>query len=203
MTVTCPILLLAAGGSTRMGGTDKLMCRVDGQPLIRRQAQLARGATDGAVIVALPSDTHPRWQAIGDLDVTRLAVPDAAEGMNASLRRGIAALPQGSDAVMVLLGDLPDLTPEDLATMMAAVDPGSDVLAWRGTTQDGAPGHPVIFRAPLFTALMALRGDGGGREALATAGGRIALIPLPGTHARTDLDTPEAWAAWRARNPDR
>jgi hypothetical protein len=24
------------------------------------------------------------------------------------------------------------------------------------------------------------------------------LVRLPGTHATTDLDTPEAWAQWRA-----
>ena len=29
----------------------------------------------------------------------------------------------------------------------------------------------------------------------------VRLHPLPADRAVTDLDTPEAWAAWRARNP--
>ncbi|WP_370741664.1 NTP transferase domain-containing protein, partial [Pseudooceanicola lipolyticus] len=48
-----PILLLAAGQSARMRGRDKLMERVEGRPLIRRQADIARAATSGPVIVAL------------------------------------------------------------------------------------------------------------------------------------------------------
>ena len=36
-----PILILAAGQSRRMRGRDKLMEVVEGQPLIRRQAEMA------------------------------------------------------------------------------------------------------------------------------------------------------------------
>ncbi|PJE36025.1 nucleotidyltransferase family protein, partial [Pseudooceanicola lipolyticus] len=34
-------------------------------------------------------------------------------------------------------------------------------------------------------------------------GDRVQLVPLPGQRARADLDTPEDWAAWRARHRDR
>jgi len=48
---TIPIILLAAGKSSRMGGKDKLMQPVDGQPLLRRSALIAHSAAP--VIVAL------------------------------------------------------------------------------------------------------------------------------------------------------
>ena len=192
-----PIILLAAGQSSRMRGRDKLLEEVEGQPLLRRQAAMARRATSGPVLVALPPAPHPRYGALDDLDVTPLPVPDAAEGMNASLRTALAALPGDAGAAMLLLGDLPELKADDLARVAEAVNLASGTLIWRGTTEDGRPGHPIVFAAPLFPAFAALTGDTGGREVVAQAGDRIDLIPLPGNRARLDLDTPEEWEAWR------
>ena len=195
-----PIVILAAGSSSRMRGRDKLMETIDGVPLLRLQAEKARAVTQGPVIVTLPAPPHPRHAVLAGLKVTPVAVPDAGDGMSASLRRGIAALPKGSPAAMILLADLPDLTREDLETVAEAVDFETDTLIWRGTTQTGAPGHPIVFRAALFDAFADLTGDRGASSLIALAGDRIAHIPLPGDHARTDLDTPEAWADWRARH---
>ncbi|MEO9780193.1 MAG: nucleotidyltransferase family protein [Sedimentitalea sp.] len=193
-----PILLLAAGQSSRMRGIDKLLQEVDGKPLIRRQADIARAVTSGPVIVALPPEPHPRYDALVGANVEVLPVPMAAEGMNASLRTGFAALPADVDAAMLLLCDLPELTQADLARIALAHDPNSDTLIWRGTTQDGKPGHPIVFSSKLFGEFSGLTGDGGGREVVKAAGTHIAHIPLPGNRARLDLDTPEDWAKWRA-----
>lgn len=192
------ILILAAGQSRRMRGRDKLMEPVGGMPLIRRQAEMARRVTRGAVIVALPVPPHPRHDALDGLDVIRLPVSDAAEGMGASLRAGFAAMPPGAEVAMVLLGDMPDLTDSDLHTMLDAVEADSGDLVWHATTQDGQRGHPVVFAAALFPAFARLGGDAGARDVVKTAGKRVKHVPLPGQHARTDLDTPEDWAAWRA-----
>ncbi len=198
-----PILILAAGGSTRMRGRDKLMEEVGGQPLLARQARLARAVTTGPVIVALPRAPHPRYAALTGIEVTPLEVEEAAEGMNASLRTAFAAVPETAPAAMLLLGDLPALQQPDLQAVFAAVDPQSDILAWRGATEDNQPGHPVVVARPLFPEFLKLTGDGGGREAMAAAGSRVRLVPLPGQRARTDLDTPEDWQAWRAGDRDK
>lgn len=198
-----PIIILAAGASSRMGSEDKLLQQVDGMPLLARQARMARSVTDAEVIVALPPRPHPRYGALAGITVTPCAVPDASEGMNASLRQAVAHLPADALAFMLLLGDLPDLTAEDLRTVLDAVDVSQDTLVWRGTTESGAPGHPVVFHRALFPALERLTGDSGGKEVMQQARGRIVLVPLPGTRARHDLDTPADWADWRERNPDR
>ena len=65
-----PIILLAAGQSSRMRGRDKLLEMVDGQPLLRRQAAMALAVTDAPVLVALPAAPHPRYDAIEGLAVT-------------------------------------------------------------------------------------------------------------------------------------
>lgn len=201
MAEPLPILLLAAGQSRRMRGRDKLLAPVDGQPLLRRMAERALAARLGPVLVALPIAPHPRYGVIDGLAITPVAVPDAAEGMSASLRRGLAALPPSAPAVMILLADLPDLTVDDLRSVAKAFDPKSKNMIWRGTSA-GQPGHPVILSRALFPELSSLSGDTGAQPVLRRHKDRVALVPLPGDHAMCDLDTPEAWTAWRNRHPE-
>lgn len=191
-----PIMILAAGASSRMRGRDKLMEKVDGVALLRRQ--VLRALDIGApVLVALPAAPHPRYSVLADLDVGLVPVPDAAEGMNASLRAGLEAVPPDAAAVMVLLADMPEITVDDLKVVLQAVDLNSENLIWRATTACAEPGHPVVFHRSLLPELMALHGDQGGSTVSMAHRDRTVLVPLPDAHARTDLDTPEAWAAWR------
>ncbi len=193
-----PILILAAGASSRMQGRDKLLERVDGVPLLARQARLARAASCGEILVALPPRPHPRYRVLEGMEVTPVPVAGAAEGMNASLRTVFAALPPKAPCAMVLLADLPALQTDDLLQVIEAVDLKTENLIWRGATQDGKPGHPIVFKADLFAQIAQLQGDSGGREVVATASGKVALVPLEGNRARLDLDTPEDWDNWRA-----
>lgn len=199
-----PIIVLAAGASRRMRGADKLLQPIDGTALLRRQALRARAATRGPVIVALPPEPHDRYACLDGLDVTIVPVPDAHDGMNASLRRSFSNL-QDAPAACLLLADLPDIDTNDLETVLRAVDPSDGTLIWRATTQDGKPGHPIVFHADVFADIAKLTGDSGARDVVArvAAQGRLRTIALPGTRALCDLDTPEDWAHWRAAHtPD-
>ena len=197
LAMTPQVLILAAGSSLRMRGGDKLMEKIEGQPLLRRIA-LAALATAAPVTVTLPPGRPERGAVLADLPLQRLIVADAALGMAASLRAGLASLPEEA-AVMLLLADLPEITAEDLGQMLAEWQWTPEAIL-RGTDADGTPGHPVCFPAWARPDLMALTGDEGARSVLVNHQDRIRLIRLPGEHASTDLDTPEDWQAWRARD---
>jgi CTP:molybdopterin cytidylyltransferase MocA len=190
-----PILILAAGASRRMRGQDKLMQVVDGMPLLRRQVLMAQ-ATGHPVFVALPAAGHPRAATIRDLDASVLAVPEAAQGMSVTMRDAVAQLPE-CDAFMILLGDLLTLTTGDLQVVFAARHLHPDHLIWRGATEDGKPGHPVIFDSRLRPDFAALAGDSGGETIVQAHKTATCTVPLPDQRARFDLDTPEQWEAWR------
>jgi len=186
------ILIPAAGASSRMRGGDKLLEPVDGTPMLRRQAQIARDACAQVIVTLRPEDVARR-QAVTGVDVTVLSVATAAEGMAASIRAGAKAA-QG--ALMILPADMPELDSDDLRAMIEAFDQAPHAIL-RAASADGRPGHPVIFPADLRGKLQGLRGDEGARSVLAQYPARVILIALPDQHALTDLDTPEAWAAWR------
>ena len=199
---TIAVILLAAGQSNRMRGRDKLMQHVDGMPLLRRSA--LRAMSVGPVLVALPPSPHPRYGALDGLDLHQIAIPDAAEGMNASLRGALAQVPADVTAVMVLLADLPELTETDLHTVLQSVTDHPDCVIWRGATDDGTPGHPVVFDQSLFSELSDLQGDSGAQAVVRRYRHGLHLQRLPGQNALLDLDTPEDWARWRAdHQPDK
>lgn len=196
------LVIPAAGASRRMGDRDKLLEPVDGAPLLRGVAQRALAVSDH-VIVTLPDPTSPRRAVLDGLSVVQIMVPDAGDGMSASLRRAEEAVPEGSQGVMILPADMPDLTEDDLRQVIQAFTDASGEFLVQATGADGTPGHPVLFPADLIREFQTLNGDAGARTILKANRGRLIRVPLPDDHALTDLDTPDAWTLWRANNPDR
>lgn len=189
------ILLLAAGGSTRMAPRDKLMEPVDGVPLLRDRA-LAALATGAPVIVTLRPDRPDRRAAIEDLPLRLVTVPDAAQGMARSIAAGAAAA--GPDAaLMILPSDVPDVETAHMRLLLdaAAQEPGA---IHQGASR-GRFGHPIVFPPDLVPELTTLRGDGGARSVIQANPHRQRLHDLPGEVAVEDLDTPRDWERWRAR----
>ena len=192
------VLLLAAGASQRMKGRDKLMEEIDGTPLLARTARrLIDSHADGVTIV-LPPDRPDRAKALDGLPVTLQIAEDAATGMAASLRAGITALPQRADAVIIALADMPEMAADHINRLIAAYDPAENREIARAMDEHGQPGHPVLFSRRFFENLAGLSGDAGAKPVIAEARDFLVDVPTPGTGATTDLDTPEAWAAWRA-----
>jgi molybdenum cofactor cytidylyltransferase len=193
--MTPEILILAAGSSSRMRGADKLLEPVDGEALLRRIAHAAL-ETGCPVTIALPPDRPARLAALQELNIRPVIVAHPDRGMAESLKAGLAALPAAAP-VLVLLADLPEMTGPDLTRFLTIWAKAPEAVL-RGASASGQPGHPVGFPAWLRAELMALTGDQGAREVLARHKDRLRLVPLPGDHATTDLDTPEDWANWRA-----
>lgn len=184
------IVLLAAGASTRMGGADKLLEFVEGTPLVLRQLRRCCAAS-AQVRVVLPSGDSKRRAWLTDSPAQIVDVTERA--MSASLRAGLSGL--RTQAALIVLADMPDVTTQDMETMIAAQGAAPDEIL-RATCDDGTPGLPVLFPGCFFPEITALTGDEGARTVIDRHGARP--IALPGQHARTDLDTPEDWAAWRA-----
>lgn len=181
-----------------MRGGDKLLEQVAGQPILRLMLERALCVASGPVLCTLPAPDHPRMACLNGLDVTPVIVADAAEGMGASIRAGVRAVPADCRAVMILPGDMPELDQNDLHQMVLSHEAQPEAIL-RAADTTGQHGHPVIFPAYLFDDLRACHGDSGARDLLRSHSKRVVTVPLPDLHATTDLDTPEEWADWRAR----
>ena len=172
-----PGLVLAAGEGRRFGG-PKQLAQLDGRPLLAHVVAAARAVLDPVVVVLGARAEQVRaGVALGGVAVVEC--PDWADGMSASLRCGLRALGE-AEAVVVLLGDQPLVTPDVLRAVLAAGAPAR-------AAYDGVPGHPVLLDAGLLARADALRGDAGFRAELEG----VTLVECGMLCDPTDIDTRE------------
>jgi nicotine blue oxidoreductase len=175
--VSTPGLVLAAGEGRRFGG-PKQLASLHGRPLLEHVVAAARAALDPVVVVlGARADEVRAGVALGGVSVVECE--DWASGMSASLRCGLRALGD-ADAVVVLLGDQPLVTPAVVRAVLAA---GAPARAAYG----GVPGHPVLLDAALLARAGGLRGDAGFRSELEG----VTLVECGALCDPTDIDTRE------------
>jgi molybdenum cofactor cytidylyltransferase len=179
-------VVLAAGGSSRLGRTKQLL-RHRGEPLIARMTRLAQGAAGGRVIVVLGAERqrlasclHRRGLALDLVHNSRWR-----DGLASSLQIGLRRVPADAAGVLVLLVDQARLEATDIARLVArwSVRPGRPAAAF----YRGHPGAPAIIPRSLFRRIGALQGDVGARHLLRGLGD-LTLVDMPA--ASFDVDTP-------------
>jgi molybdenum cofactor cytidylyltransferase len=190
-------LVLAAGRSSRMGGPNKLLAEIGGRPLVRIAAEEALASRARPVLVVTGHQRERVEAALAGLPVKLVHNPAFADGLGTSLRTGISALPAEADGVIVCLGDMPQVDAALIDRLIGALDPEKGALI-AVPTIDGKRGNPVVWSRRFFPELMAVEGDIGARHLIGRYSEAIAEVPLTGTAALTDIDTPEALAAVKA-----
>lgn len=160
MTVaTTLVAILAAGCASRFGG-GKLDAGCAGRMLGEWavEAVADAGLTPGVLIVADPAPAFAAHTKGWEL----LTNPAPEQGLGSSLALAAQrAEHEGAGRLMVLLADMPLVTPDHLRNLIA----GSALAA----TDHGAgrPGVPALFPAHMFAKLAQIRGDRGASALLA------------------------------------
>jgi len=181
--MSIPAIILAAGASRRLG-TPKQALLWEGEALLHRTARVALEAGFAPVLVVLGAAAEASLEALAGLNVEVVPNPEWEEGMGASIRAGMAAVPDGTEAVLLLVCDQPALSQNLLNEIRRVHDqaPGRVVAS----TYAGTRGVPALFPRQRFPELRALSGDRGARGLL--LGEDILEVPFPG--GEQDVDTP-------------
>ena len=185
-------VVLAAGMSSRMGRQKLLLPMEGGRLLIRLSVErvLAAGLDD--VVIVLGRDAEAVAAALAGLPVRTVVNPRYAEGQSTSLRAGLDALPAGTEAAVVALGDQPLPDPGLIRRLVALFrQTGRPVVVPR--YHDGR-GNPVLFSAAVFDELRAVTGDRGGRGVIARDPARVAEVPVD-SPMPPDVDTWDDYSA--------
>lgn len=193
-------LILAAGQSQRMGAENKLLATLDGRPMLAHVITEAGAAGADPVIVVTGHERERVEQAISSLKATPVYNPEFAAGLSTSLRRGLAALPEDMDGVLVCLGDMPRISAAVIARLIAAFDPLEGraicIPTWRGKR-----GNPVLFARRFIPEMQEIAGDIGARALISEYPDALCDVAMDETPSGDgillDVDTPEALAALR------
>jgi molybdenum cofactor cytidylyltransferase len=178
-------IVLAAGRGSRFGG-GKLLAPYGGGVLVQAALATARAAPVAGVTLVVGCDGEAVAAAALGLDVAVVHAPDWADGMSASLRAGIAALPADTDAAYVLLGDMPRVPAAVLHRLAEARAAGALAAV---PVFAGRQGHPPLIGRELFAEIAQLTGDRGARAVLDRH--PIALVEAGDDGVLFDVDTPD------------
>ena len=143
-------IVLAAGRSTRMGGSNKLIAEIGGKPLVRIAVEQALASRAKPVIVVTGHQRERIEAALAGLPVRLVHNPDFAQGLGTSVRTGIAAVPASADGAVVCLGDMPQVDAALINRLIAAFAPEQGALAVVPTIA-GKRGNPVLVVAPVLS----------------------------------------------------
>src|ERR1700723_1092227 len=179
-------LVLAAGQSSRMGGPNKLLAEIGGRPLVRIAVEEALASRARPVIVVTGHQRERVEAALEGLPVEFVHNPAFADGLGASLKTGIAAVPAQSDGVIVCLSDMPQVDARMIDQLVGSLAPDKGALIVVPTI-GGQRGNPVVWSRRFFTDLMAVEGDIGARHLLLRYSRDPVEVPLTGAAALTDV----------------
>jgi len=164
---SCGAVILAAGEASRFGSAKQLV-NIEGQAMLKRVMALCEGAFASTVVcLGAHFDEVVATLDLGNSSVKVARVDDWAQGMSASIHKGMATLEATSPdlkGVIVLLGDQPYLRAEDLACLLDAAGPNGEQMV--ATSYAGKAGVPAYIPKRYFGALYSLEGDQGARALL-------------------------------------
>ncbi|HVS49065.1 MAG TPA: nucleotidyltransferase family protein [Candidatus Dormibacteraeota bacterium] len=182
-------IVLAAGSSSRMPGSQKLLLEFEGKPMVRHAMESAsEGGCHQVVVVYATDDVR----AAIDGDVELVHNPKARTGMASSLQAGLRAMRDEIEAAVILLGDQPLVGSRTVAALMRAWrrEGSRPAVAVAQPHSEWAP--PVVLARELWGELLALKGDAGARQILQGHPELLDMVPAPGRP--DDIDTPEDYA---------
>ncbi|WP_419759828.1 nucleotidyltransferase family protein [Acidisoma sp.] len=192
-------VVLAAGLSSRMGGPHKLLLDVGGEPMLRRVVRSVLGVDPAEVVVVTGFNAEAVVAALDGLPVRCVHNPAFADGQPGSVVAGMRALTVSCDAVMIVLGDQPLLTPGALGRLIEAYRNAPDGRSILVPTSGGERGNPVLFAARHIAAIGTGTMKVGDRRLIEAYPEQVALIEMADDAFTQDCDTPADYAMMQAR----
>ncbi|WP_176251265.1 NTP transferase domain-containing protein [Sulfitobacter sp. HGT1] len=192
-------IILAAGLSRRMRDRNKLLLPIAGTPMIRHVVQTYLAAISGEVCVVTGFEPARIKAALAGLPIRLIHNPEFEKGQAFSVKAGLLEAPL-TDHLLIGLGDQPELTADDLRAFIRAhleANPAKISIPLRDATR----GNPIVVPAHMRARLLADDVNPGCGKFTRTNPDLSAYIPMPTPGFFSDIDTPDAFAAFERMTP--
>ena len=178
-------VVLAAGSASRYGSTKQL-ADLDGEPLVRHAAKLARQVCADRTLLVVGHDAIDVTNA-ADGECEFVAVNDHyGRGLGSSLGLAARVLRGPADALLLLLADQPAITAAHLDALISRWDGEPDQIV--ATAYSGTFGAPALLPEGCFDRLAGLSADRGARVLFDDPAYRLESVAFEA--AAADIDTP-------------
>ena len=181
------LILLAAGGSRRLGRPKQLL-KINEKTLLRRACETAlESGCQPIVAVLTPEHESAMRDELQSLPITVTINHDWQSGMASSIRCGIEQIQRESqlDAVVIMLADQPAVDASMIQQLIKAARKNAKPLA--AAAYNDTVGVPALFSSEFFDAICNLQGDRGAKQLLINHAHQLVTVPMP--QAKLDIDT--------------
>ncbi len=182
-------LLLAAGGSSRLGQPKQLI-DFEGSTLLWRAAETLAATACETKVVVLGAEANKCLKELRGMDLSTCVNSDWEKGMSGSIKAGlrrILDIEPATSAIIITLCDQPYVTANIVDSFIAEyrrIRP--PVVA---AEYNNVCGVPALFSRAMFDDLLQLEGDKGAQSVIRKVGPNVIRISVP--DAAFDIDSPE------------
>ena len=189
---TIAAVVMAAGRSRRMAPHNKLLVADrSGKPMIARVVDNVLSSNARPITVVTGHQHEQIEHALGGRPVRYVHADDYAEGLSASLKAGIAAVPPECAAAVVCLGDMPLVTGRMINRLMSMYDRDEGRLIVLPTFR-GKQGNPMLWDRRFFAEILQITGDSGARFLVGKHAEFVAEVEMAEDAVLRDFDTTES-----------
>ena len=179
-------VVLAAGGSTRLGQAKQLLT-FRGETLIKRVARIAAEAGCDPIVIVAGEIGDAIRQEVGTTGARVIENANWQRGLGTSIRQGLGEIARSVDAVVLLTCDQPFVDRGVVADLISAQEEtGKPIVA---SSYANTLGVPALFDRSCFKALLGLPDDSGAKKLLEEKPGDVASIAFE--DGAIDIDTAE------------
>jgi molybdenum cofactor cytidylyltransferase len=191
---TIAAVVLAAGRSRRMAPHNKLLVADrTGKSMIARVVDNVLSSNARPILVVTGHQAEQIQHALGGRPVRYAHAADYAEGLSASLKAGIAAVPEDCAAAIVCLGDMPLVTGRMIDRLLSAYDPDEGRLIVLPVFR-GKQGNPMLWDRRFFPEILQITGDSGARFLLGKHIEAVTEVEMADDAVLRDFDTTDSLA---------
>jgi molybdenum cofactor cytidylyltransferase len=191
---TIAAVVLGAGRSRRMAPHNKLLVADrTGKAMIARVIDNVLSSNARPILVVTGHQAEQIQHALGGRPVRYVHAADYAEGLSASLKAGIAAVPKECAAALVCLGDMPLVTGRMIDRLLSSYDPDEGRLIVLPTFR-GKQGNPMLWDRRYFPEILEISGDSGARFLLSKHIETVAEVEMADDAVLRDFDTTDSLA---------
>ena len=185
-------LVLAAGRSRRMAPLNKLLVPdTKGLPMILRVVDNVLSSHASPVIVVTGHERERVEEALAGRPVLMAHAENYAEGLSASLKAGLAAVPADAEGILICLGDMPLVTAPMLDRLLSAFDPEEGRAIVQPTFR-GKQGNPMLWSREFLAQMLTITGDVGARHLAGKHADRMVEVEMADDAVLRDFDTTES-----------
>ncbi|HPI79137.1 MAG TPA: nucleotidyltransferase family protein [Cyclobacteriaceae bacterium] len=184
-----PILLLAAGPSSRMGRSKQLL-PVHGKPLLQTIVNELVAAGTGEVIVVLGAYAKDHKKTISSHRIKTIENGQWQNGMGSSIKVGLNFIQEQvarPEAIIISVCDQPHLASGHIIALAHLYRTSKKTIV--ASTYNGAIGVPVLFDKSHFASLAKINDNEGAKNIIQQNLAQTATLPFP--LGGMDLDTME------------